>query len=91
MSVRHPDDSAGATEMRDRDEAGVDPPARGARVPAALLFVALAGALIAQFAMDSLADESDIWHWAQHAILFWSGLAAGAALVVLYRRGQRPA
>ena len=88
MSVPPPHTSAAAPDAADR-VAGRGRRALGGAAPAAgLLLVALTAALLAQVAMDSLADRSDLWHWAQHAILFWSGVAAGASLVVLYRLGQ---
>ena len=55
-----------------------------------LLALGVAGALGAQFALDRWADASDLGHWTQHGVLFWSGLLAGAGLLSLYRRGQRP-
>ncbi|HEY6398036.1 MAG TPA: hypothetical protein VIX82_11335 [Solirubrobacteraceae bacterium] len=43
-------------------------------------------ALVSQFALDSWADESDLHHWEQHGLLFWSGVAVGIAAVSLYRK-----
>ncbi len=55
--------------------------------------VALVGAvmlaLLAQFPLEGPAERNDLIHWAQHGLLFWSGAVAGAAALVLYRRGQR--
>ena len=62
-----------------------------ARVGAVLVLVGVAFALVAQFAMDRLADQSDFWHWTQHGLLFWSGLAVGVGALMLFQRGQRPA
>lgn len=47
------------------------------------LLLAIAGALIAQFSLDGLADSSQLWHQFQHGLLFASGIAAGASLVQL--------
>jgi hypothetical protein len=55
-----------------------------------LLVLGVAGALVGQFALDRWADASDLGHWIQHGVLFWSGLLAGAGLMTLYRQGQRP-
>ena len=48
-------------------------------------------ALVAQFLLDSFADTSNLGHWAQHALLFWSGLMAGAGVLRLYQLGGRAA
>ncbi len=53
------------------------------------LLSGLGVALLAQFAIDSLADSSQLWHWLQHGLLFTGGLLAGGCLVTLYRAGQR--
>ncbi len=53
------------------------------------LAVGVAAALLAQFAMESFADRSDLGHWIQHGLLFWAGVAVGAACYGLWRRGQR--
>lgn len=89
MTQQHSRTSAEPAAARHRDQEPADRPVRGSAPAALLLLAAVAATLVAQFAMDSLADQSDIWHWAQHAVLFWSGVAAGAALLLLYRRGQR--
>ena len=61
-------------------------------VNAALLLVAgLLVAILAQFALEPLADRNDLVHWIQHGLIFWSGVAVGFSLVLLYRRGQRRA
>jgi len=49
---------------------------------------ALTLALLAQFPLEGWAEQSDLVHWIQHRLLFWSGAIAGAAALVLYRRGQ---
>lgn len=53
-----------------------------------ILVLAVVAALVAQFLLEPLADRNDLWHWIQHGILFWSGIAAGIAGTFLYRRGQ---
>jgi hypothetical protein len=45
--------------------------------------------LLAQFPMESFADQSDLGHWIQHGMLFWGGVTVGAAAYGLWRRGQR--
>ena len=57
---------------------------------AGVLVGGLALALVAQFLLDSFADSSTIGHWAQHALLFWSGLMVGAGILRLYQLGSRP-
>lgn len=44
--------------------------------------------LLAQFPMESFADQSDLGHWIQHGLLFWGGVTVGASLYGLWRRGQ---
>ena len=53
------------------------------------LAVAVAVVLFAQFPMESFAEQSDLGHWIQHGLLFWGGVAVGAAGYGLWRRGQR--
>src|SRR5258708_1541038 len=57
------------------------------------LLPALAGGVVAvlfaQFPMESFAEQSDLGHWIQHGVLFWGGVAVGAAGYGLWRRGQR--
>lgn len=57
-------------------------------LPLTAVLVGVVVALVAQFAMDSLADSSDLGHWAQHALLFWSGIVIGLGLYGLYQRAQ---
>ena len=45
--------------------------------------------ILGQFFLDSLADSSDTWHYIQHGVLFVGGLCIGAAVALLYVRGQR--
>ena len=39
--------------------------------------------LVAQFALDSFADASQVGHWIQHGLLFAGGVVVGCALVRL--------
>lgn len=55
------------------------------------LVAGVAVALLAQFPLEPLANQSDLVHWIQHGLLFWSGIAVGISVTVLYRRGQRKA
>ena len=48
----------------------------------------LAVALVTQFSLDSWADESDLHHWTQHGLFFWSGVLVGLAGLSLYRRAS---
>jgi hypothetical protein len=68
------------------DTAGVG---GGVAAPLTAVLVGVVVALVAQFAMDSLADGSDLGHWAQHALLFWSGIVIGLGLYALYRRARQ--
>ena len=55
----------------------------------ALVLISLAVALLAQFLLETWADQNDVAHWIQHGLLFWAGVGAGAGLVALYQRGLR--
>jgi uncharacterized membrane protein (DUF441 family) len=55
------------------------------------LVAGVAVALLAQFPLEPLANQSDLVHWIQHGLLFWSGIAVGISVSVLYWRGQRKA
>src|SRR2546422_11484505 len=71
---------------------GVDSNSR--RIPMKALIALLAGvalALLAQFPLEPLADQNDLVHWAQHGLLFWSGIVVGISITLLYRRGHREA
>jgi len=46
-------------------------------------------ALLAQFALDGWSGQSDLNHWIQHGLLFWSGIAVGCAVVQLYLASKR--
>lgn len=53
-----------------------------------VLVLCAAVALVAQFGLDDWASQSELGDWVQHGLLFWAGIGAGGALVVLYRSGQ---
>jgi hypothetical protein len=59
------------------------------RRAATLLLLGAAIALLAQFPLDGWSEQSDLNHWIQHGLLFWSGIAVGCAVVVLYLAGKR--
>ncbi|HEV2013506.1 MAG TPA: hypothetical protein VGR77_06460 [Candidatus Dormibacteraeota bacterium] len=59
--------------------------------PLISLIAGVAVALLAQFPLEPLANQSDLVHWIQHGLLFWSGIAVGISVTVFYRRGQRKA
>lgn len=54
-----------------------------------ILVVAIGVVLLAQFPMETLADESQLAHWTQHGLLFWGGVGTGIAGFGLYQAGQR--
>lgn len=45
--------------------------------------------ILGQFFLDTLADQSDTWHWIQHGVLFVGGISIGAAGALLWASGQR--
>jgi hypothetical protein len=53
-----------------------------------VVLISLAVALIAQFPLESWADQNDVAHWIQHGLIFWAGIGVGAGLLALYQRGQ---
>ena len=57
--------------------------------PLLVVLVSLAIALVAQFPLETWADQDDLAHWIQHGLLFWAGIGVGAGLLALYQRGQR--
>ena len=57
----------------------------------AVLVAGVAAVLAAQFAMDAWSDGNETVHWLQHALLFWGGVATGAAVLRLYQLGGRAA
>jgi len=66
-----------------------EPVAGGTLAWTAVLVGGLLLALMGQFLLDSFSDSSTIGHWTQHALLFWSGLMAGAGVLRLYQLGSR--
>lgn len=59
------------------------------RRAAALLLLGVTIALLAQFPLDGWSGQSDLNHWIQHGLLFWSGIAVGCAVVLLYLASKR--
>jgi len=57
--------------------------------PLVVVLISLAVALVAQFPLETWADQNDLVHWIQHGLLFWAGIGVGAGLLTLYQRGQR--
>jgi hypothetical protein len=53
-----------------------------------VVLISLAVALIAQFPLESWANQNDVAHWIQHGLIFWAGIGVGAGLLALYQRGQ---
>lgn len=53
------------------------------------LLAGLVATVVAQFFIDTLADGSDVWHWAQHGLLFVGGLLVGISLLQIYRVATR--
>jgi hypothetical protein len=56
---------------------------------AALLLLGVTVAVLAQFPLDGWSEQSDLNHWIQHGLLFWSGIAVGCAVVQLYLASRR--
>lgn len=56
-----------------------------------VLLAAVALALIAQFALSSWGESSQLNHDLQHGIIFVAGIGVGASLVALYRLGRHSA
>lgn len=77
--------------MQTQVAAGQTPARYGILIWAATLIVGIGLALTAQFILDGWADSSDSAHQAQHALLFWSGLMTGAAVLRLYQLGKSAA
>jgi hypothetical protein len=60
-------------------------------IPVIGLILGIAGALIANYTLDHLADTSDTWHQIQHGTFFVSGILVGFGLTALYRALRRSA
>jgi hypothetical protein len=54
-------------------------------IPVIGLVLGIAGALLANYTLDHLADTSDTWHQIQHGTFFVSGILVGFGLTALYR------
>lgn len=54
-------------------------------IPIIGLILGVAGALVANYTLDHLADTSDTWHQIQHGTFFVAGILVGYALTALYR------
>ena len=55
------------------------------------LAASVALVLVAQFALSSWAETSQLNHDLQHGIIFVAGIGVGASLTVLYRLGKQTA
>ena len=53
-------------------------------IPVIGLILGIAGALLANYTLDHLADTSDTWHQIQHGTFFVSGILVGFGLTALY-------
>lgn len=60
-------------------------------IPAIGLVLGIAGGLVANYTLDSLADTSDTWHQIQHGTFFVAGIFVGYALTALYRYFRKSA
>ena len=60
-------------------------------IPAFGLILGIAGGLVANYTLDSLADSSDTWHQIQHGTFFVAGIFVGYALTALYRYFRKSA
>ena len=58
-------------------------------MPVVGIAVGLVLVILGQFVLDSLADSSNAWHFIQHGVLFFGGIAIGVGGTLLYVRGQR--
>ena len=56
--------------------------------PVSLVLVSLVIAILAQFSIQTWADQNDVVHWIQHGLLFWAGIGIGVGLLALQQRGQ---
>jgi hypothetical protein len=60
-------------------------------IPVIGLILGIAGGLVANYTLDSLADSSDTWHQIQHGTFFVAGIFVGYGLTMLYRYFKRSA
>jgi uncharacterized membrane protein YeaQ/YmgE (transglycosylase-associated protein family) len=60
-------------------------------IPVIGLVLGIAGALVANYTLDHLADTSDTWHQIQHGTFFVAGILVGYALTALYRYFRKSA
>jgi hypothetical protein len=60
-------------------------------IPIIGLVLGVAGALVANYTLDHLADTSDTWHQIQHGTFFVGGILVGYALTALYRYFRKTA
>ena len=60
-------------------------------VAVGVLAASIAVALIAQFALSSWAESTQLNHDLQHGVIFVAGIGVGASLIALYRLGRRSA
>ena len=60
-------------------------------LPVIGLILGIAGGLVANYTLDSLADTSDTWHQIQHGTFFVAGILVGYALTALYRYFKKSA
>jgi len=60
----------------------------GIAVPVAAAVLGVVLVLIAEFLLDGLADESEVWHWFQHGLFFVGGVAVGTGGVLMWATGR---
>jgi hypothetical protein len=60
-------------------------------IPVIGLVLGIAGGLVANYTLDSLADTSDTWHQIQHGTFFVAGILVGYGLTALYRHLRKSA
>jgi hypothetical protein len=58
-------------------------------LPVVGIIIGVALVLIAQYALDHLADTSDTWHNLQHGTFFVGGLVVGVGGTLLWASGRR--
>jgi hypothetical protein len=67
-------------------QARLYPSARGSLL---VVVLGIGLAVVGQFYIDSLTNASLIWHWLQHGLVFFGGVAVGEGAYGLYLRDQR--